>query len=133
MKRVPRNPILRFVLSGIAVVAITFLCFRWLHVISATVGFGFLLAVLFISANWGLRYSTFTAILATVVYNYFFMPPLFRLTIADPQNWIALLTFLVTAVIASQLSERAPQCFIRGGAPARIRKTVRSEPATMAD
>jgi two-component system sensor histidine kinase KdpD len=54
-----------------------------------------------------LRYATFTAILATIAYNYFFLPPLFRFTIADPQNWIALLAFLVTAVVASQLSERA--------------------------
>ena len=94
-------------MSGVIVAAITFLCFHWLHVNYATVGFGFLLAVLFISATWGLRYATFTALLATVAYNYFFLPPLFRLTIADPQNWIALLAFLVTAVVASQLSERA--------------------------
>jgi two-component system sensor histidine kinase KdpD len=107
VKRPLENPILRLALSGIIVAAITFLCFRVLHVNYATVGFGFLLAVLFISANWGLRYATFTAILATVAYNYFFLPPLFTFTIADPQNWIALLTFLVTAVVASQLSERA--------------------------
>jgi len=107
VKRPLENTILRFALSAIVVAAITFLCYRWLHVNYATVGFGFLLAVLFISANWGLRYATFTAILATVAYNYFFLPPLLRFTIADPHNWIALLTFLVTAVVASQLSERA--------------------------
>ncbi len=107
MKRPLENTILRFTLSAITVAAITFLCYRLLHVNYATVGFGFLLAVLLISANWGLSYATFTAILATVAYNYFFLPPLFRFTIADPQNWIALLTFLVTAVVASQLSERA--------------------------
>ncbi len=67
----------------------------------------FLLAVLLISTAWGLRYSIFTAILATVAYNYFFLPPLFKFTISDPQNWVALLAFLVTAVVASQLSERA--------------------------
>lgn len=107
MKRPLENAILRFALSAIIVAAITFLCFRWLHVNYATAGFAFLLAVLFISANWGLRYATFTAILATVAYNYFFLPPLFRFTIADPQNWMALVAFLVTAVVASQLSERA--------------------------
>ena len=107
MKRPLENPIVRFAVSGIIVAAITFVCFRWLHVNYATVGFGFLLAVLFISANWGLRNATFTAILASVAYNYFFLPPLFRFIIADPQNWIALLTFLVTAVVGSQLSERA--------------------------
>jgi len=72
-----------------------------------TVGFSFLLVILLISAAWGLRYAIFTAVLATVAYNYFFLPPLFRFTIADPQNWIALFAFLVTAVVASQLSERA--------------------------
>lgn len=107
VKRLLGNFIVRFALSGIVVAAITFLCFRLLHVNYATVGFAFLLAVLFISASWGLRYATFTAILSSVAYNYFFLPPLFRFTIADPQNWIALLTFLVTAVVASQLSERA--------------------------
>jgi two-component system, OmpR family, sensor histidine kinase KdpD len=51
-----------------------------------TVGFSLLLAVLLISTAWGLRYAIFTAIIATVAYNYFFLPPLFRFTIADPQN-----------------------------------------------
>ena len=31
------------------------------------------------------------------------------MTIADPQNWVALFAFLVTAIIASQLAERARQ------------------------
>lgn len=107
MKRPLDNPILRFALSGIIVAVITFLCSRWLHVNTATVGFAFLLDVLLISASWGLRYAIFTAILATVAYNYFFLPPLFRFSIADSLNWVALFAFLMTAVVASQLSERA--------------------------
>ena len=107
VKRSFENSILRFALSATIVAAITFLCYRWLHVNYATVGFSFLLAVLFISAYWGLPYATFTAILATIAYNYFFLPPLFHFFIADPQNWIALVTFLITAVVGSQLAERA--------------------------
>src|SRR5437762_4534288 len=107
MKRSMDNPILRFAASTTIVSAIVFLCFRWLHVNPTTVGFSLLLAILLISTSWGLRYAIFTAILATVAYNYFFLPPLFRFTIADPQNWIALFAFLLTAVLASQLSERA--------------------------
>ena len=107
MKRPIDNPILRFAASAVTVTAIVFLYFRWLHVNPTTVGFSLLLVVFLISAAWGLRYALFTAIIATVAYNYFFLPPLFRFTIADPQNWIALLAFLVTAVVASQLSERA--------------------------
>src|SRR5262249_24818858 len=33
--------------------------------------------------------------------------PVGTFTISDPENWIALVAFLITAVIASQLSERA--------------------------
>jgi two-component system sensor histidine kinase KdpD len=101
------KPIVRFAASTVIVSAIVFLYFRWLHVNPTTVGFSLLLAVLLISTAWGLRYAIYTAIIATVAYNYFFLPPLFTFTIADPQNWIALFAFLVTAVVASQLSERA--------------------------
>lgn len=80
---------------------------RWLHVNPTTVGLTFLLAVLLISTNWGLRYAAYTALLASAAYNFFFLPPRFKFTIADPQNWVALVAFLVTAVIASQLAERA--------------------------
>ncbi len=59
------------------------------------------------STIWGLRYAIFMALLATLCYNYFFLPPLYQFTIADPQNWIALFAFLFTAVVGSQLSERA--------------------------
>lgn len=101
------NPFLRFAVSAVIVCAIVFLYSHWLHVNPATVGFSLLLVILLISAAWGLRFALFTAIIATVAYNYFFLPPLFRFTIADPQNWIALFAFLITAVVASQLSERA--------------------------
>jgi two-component system sensor histidine kinase KdpD len=107
VKRPTDNPILRFAISTAVVAAVVFLYSKWLHVNPATVGFSFLLIILLISAAWGLRYAIFTAVLATLAYNYFFLPPLFRFTIADPQNWIALFAFLVTAVVASQLSERA--------------------------
>ena len=101
------NPVFRFVACAVVVSAIVFVNFHWLHGNPATVGFTLLLAVLFLSASWGLRYAIFAALLGTAAYNYFFLPPLFKFTIANPQNWIALLAFLITAVVASQLSERA--------------------------
>ena len=107
MQRPIDNPILRFATSTAIVSAIVFVYFRWLHVNQTTVGFSLLLAILLISTAWGLRYAIYTAIIGTIAYNYFFLPPLFRFVIADPQNWIALFAFLVTAVVASQLSESA--------------------------
>ena len=107
MKRPWDNPIARLAASTVLLSAIVFVYFRWLHVNPATVGFTFLLVVLLISAAWGLRYAIFTAILGTIAYNYFFLPPFFTFSVADPQNWVALMAFLITAVVASQLSERA--------------------------
>ena len=103
------NSIVRVLTATAIVSAITIVFFRWLHVNPTTVGFSFLLAVLLTSSFWGLRYAIFTAILATTAYNFFFLPPVLRFTIADPQNWIAMAAFLVTAVVASHLSERARQ------------------------
>jgi two-component system, OmpR family, sensor histidine kinase KdpD len=107
VKRGTDNQILRFALASVVVFTIIFVYFKWLHVNPTTVGFTFLLAILLISALWGLRHAIFMAILAALGYNYFFLPPLFRFTIADPQNWVALFAFLFTAVVASELSERA--------------------------
>jgi len=100
------NQILRFAAAVAAVCAIVLVYYRWLHVNPTTVGFTFLLAILLVSAVWGLRYAICMAILATMAYNYFFLPPVLRFTIADPQNWVALFAFLLTAIIGSELSER---------------------------
>jgi two-component system, OmpR family, sensor histidine kinase KdpD len=101
------NVLVRFV-ECIAIVAVIVLVYR--RVVSVnptTVALTFLVAVLIISAFWGLRYSVFVAVLVTLAFNFFFLPPYGRLIIADPQNWVALVAFLVTAIIASHLSERA--------------------------
>jgi two-component system sensor histidine kinase KdpD len=92
----------------IVIVTVVVATYRYINVLNpTTVALTFLLAVLVVSAFWGLRYSVFLAILATLAFNYYFLPPYRTFTVADPQNWIALVAFLVTALIASQLSEKA--------------------------
>ncbi len=81
--------------------------YRWLHLNPTTVALVFVLGVLGISASWGLRQAVFMSVVATVAFDYFFLPPIGTLTIADPQDWIALFAFLVTAVAVSELSARA--------------------------
>jgi two-component system sensor histidine kinase KdpD len=71
-----------------------------------TVGFAYLLLVLLIASTWGLAESTLASIAATLAYNFFFLPPILKFTIADPQNWVALFSFLATALVASRLSAR---------------------------
>jgi two-component system, OmpR family, sensor histidine kinase KdpD len=78
-----------------------------IHVNPTTVAVTFLLAVLSISAAWGLRYALPFSIGAALCFNFFFLPPVGTLTINDPQNWVALFAFFFAAVVASNLSERA--------------------------
>jgi two-component system sensor histidine kinase KdpD len=80
---------------------------RLIHVNPTTVALTFLLTVLLVAAYWGFRFSVFLAILATLAFNYYFLPPVGTFTVADPQNWVALFAFLVTAGIASELADRA--------------------------
>jgi K+-sensing histidine kinase KdpD len=74
---------------------------------STTVAFSLLLAVLFVATVWGSRPAYLASVLGMLCFNFFFLPPLYTLTIADSQNWVALVAFLVTAVTAGQLSARA--------------------------
>jgi two-component system sensor histidine kinase KdpD len=78
-----------------------------------TVALTYLLAVLLVSTNWGFWYAAFLAIISTLAFNFFFLPPFGTFTIADPQNWVALGAFLATAMIAGQLSERARREAVR--------------------
>jgi len=96
----------RYVLVIAAVGVVTGAAHR-LHVNQTTVALMFLVMVLLTSAYWGLRYALLMAVLATAAFNFFFLPPVGTFTIADPQNWIALFAFLVTALVASNLAERA--------------------------
>jgi two-component system, OmpR family, sensor histidine kinase KdpD len=96
------------ILGALAVVgAITYVDFRLVPVNSTTVALTFLLAVLGIAARWGLPEAVITALAATLCFNFFFLPPIGTFTIGDPENWVALLAFLVTAIVASQLSTSA--------------------------
>jgi len=99
--------LLRYPIVAALDLLIAWACYHVLHRSAATAGFVLLLAILLISATWGLRCAIFMAVVATMFYNFFFLPPIYSFTVADPQNWIALAAFLTTAIIGSQLSERA--------------------------
>ncbi len=96
----------RWLLAAGALAAIVLIYSRWLHVNPTTVALTLLLLVLVLAAEWGLRYAVVVSVAAAVCYNFFFLPPYNTLTIADSQNWLALFAFLVTAILASRLSQR---------------------------
>jgi K+-sensing histidine kinase KdpD len=77
------------------------------HINSTTVALALLLVVLFIATGWGSRPAVLASLLGLVCFNFFYLPPVGKLSIDAPDNWIALFSFLLTAVTAGQLSARA--------------------------
>ncbi len=76
---------------------------------ATTVGLALLLAVLFVAIGFGSKPALLASVLAMLGFNFFFLPPYHTFTIADPQNWIALTAFFITALAVGQLSARARQ------------------------
>ncbi|HEY0169815.1 MAG TPA: ATP-binding protein [Pyrinomonadaceae bacterium] len=74
---------------------------------STTVALALLLAVLFIAARMESGPALVASVLAMLCFNFFFLPPFGTLHISEPENWVALSAFLLTAVVAGQLSTRA--------------------------
>ncbi|MFY9992533.1 MAG: DUF4118 domain-containing protein, partial [Rhodoplanes sp.] len=66
----------------------------------------FLTAVIGTAVRYGLWPSLFASILSSLCYNFFFLPPLYTFTIADPTNVAALFFFTVVAIIVSQVAAR---------------------------
>jgi len=66
----------------------------------------FMLAVLFAAMNFGIWPAVYASILSFAVYNFFFIPPLYTFTIAEPYELLALIIFLVVAVVSSAMAGR---------------------------
>ena len=98
---------LRYTLCAAAVCLLVAACYKLLPVNATTVALFMLLLVLWAAITWGLTEAIFTSILCVLGLNFYFLPPIGTFTIADPENWVAFFTFLVTAVTVSQLSTKA--------------------------
>ncbi len=66
----------------------------------------FLTGILVSAIRFGLLPSLFACLIGVLAYNFFFLPPIYTFTIADPENVVALFFFLIVAVIASNLAGR---------------------------
>jgi two-component system sensor histidine kinase KdpD len=67
----------------------------------------YLLAIIPVAVAWGIVYAVGMAIGSMLAFNFFFLPPLYTLSLQDSRNWFALLVFLVTAVVVSELANRS--------------------------
>lgn len=94
--------------AGLAVLtSILFLLRPYIN--STTVGFTYFLSIVLVAILWGSKPALAASVLAVLSFNFFFLPPLHTLRISDPQNWLALAVFFITALAVGQLSARAKQ------------------------
>jgi two-component system sensor histidine kinase KdpD len=71
-----------------------------------SLGVLFLFAVLPVAVFWGTAVAIPVAIASMLAFNFFFLPPLYTLTLADRQNWLALAVYVVTAIVVGNLASR---------------------------
>jgi two-component system sensor histidine kinase KdpD len=93
-------------LMGCWVVALLTFAGYELHFNPAPVGFLFLLVVVCEAILCGFWQASVVSILACACLDYFFYPPLLQFTVADPQDWVALGAFEISALLVSRLSSR---------------------------
>jgi len=90
--------------AGSLVIAL--LCFYLFHS-NATIAAIFLFLGVLLAGAYATRAEAIAAsVSATLCLDYFFIPPIGKITIADPQGWIALGVFLTVSIVATNLSAR---------------------------
>src|SRR5437773_3060548 len=110
IKRKPIQTLARVLGTLLIIAAITaFYFFIFNQANSITIAMTFLLATLGVATAWGLLVAIVPSVAGMLCFIFFFLPPIFTFYLADTQNWVALFVFLVTAVVASQLSTSVKQ------------------------
>jgi len=96
----------RAMLGSLVVALLTVICFR-LHLNLATASLIYLLAVVMQSLAADFASSVVVAFGAFLCLDYFFVPPLFAFTVADPFDLLALVSFLTTALVITHFASKA--------------------------
>jgi two-component system sensor histidine kinase KdpD len=96
---------LRSLVLALAAMGTVTVLYRALHVRNpTTVAVSFLLVVLLAAANARLWVAGLAAVVGMLTFNFFFIAPVGTFTVADPEDWAALVAFLVVSLVASNLS-----------------------------
>lgn len=101
-----RRELLTGLATAFATIAVTTASAAALRLNATGAGFLMLVGVLFIASRYPLVVATVAAVAATLTYNFFFFSPKLTLSVDDPENWIALATFLLTSLLANRLLVR---------------------------
>ena len=109
-RRVAGVPVAGVAVAALSVAVTTLIVYPLAQVApEVSLGVVYLLAVLLVATVWGLWLGVATAVASALAFNFFHIPPTGGFTIADGEHWVALAVFFVTAIVASELAERARQ------------------------
>jgi two-component system sensor histidine kinase KdpD len=106
MSMEPIDPLSYLVSTGFVALALGVAMLIDRYVDLENISLVFLAAVLASAVQYGLGPSVYAALLSVLCYNFFFLPPLYTFTIANPQNVVALFFFLIVAILTSTLTAR---------------------------
>lgn len=81
----------------------------------------FLTAVVAAAVRYGLLPSMLASLVASLCYNFFFLPPIYTFTITDPNNIAAFFFFMLIAIVVSNVGARVRTQAV--SATARVRTT----------
>lgn len=104
-RRLPR--ILRWLLALLGLFLLVAVNLFWFHADPTTAAITLLLYLVVFAAKSSLRAIISVSLVASACYSFFFLPPIYNFRVSKPENVLALLVFLATAVIAGRLAERA--------------------------
>jgi two-component system sensor histidine kinase KdpD len=77
------------------------------HVPVLSLGVLYILAVLPVAIVSGMAYAVPVAVASMLAFNFLYLPPVHTFTLSDSRNWFALIVFVVTAVVVSELAARS--------------------------
>ena len=97
----------RLIGTIIFVSAISIALGKWIHLNRGSAGPIITIIILLIAAGLGSRESLAASVVATIGWAYYFIPPRDSFAMRGFEDWLSLLTFLATGLIAGHLSERA--------------------------
>jgi two-component system sensor histidine kinase KdpD len=106
-KRTWGRVLLRMAIICVVISAVSLMYHYAVAANSSTIALTFLLLVLGAAALWGLPEAIFASMWSMVCLNYHFLPPLHSMAIDDPQGWVEWGAFLITSLVASDLSTRS--------------------------
>src|SRR5262249_42569448 len=86
----------------------------------------FLTAIVAVAVRFGLFPSLFASAIASLCYNFFFLPPIYTFTITDPTNVAAFVLFIVVAAIVSNVAARVRTQAVAAMARARTTEALYS-------